>query len=52
MKTILKNPAKERQNYVSPELEVVDLQIESSVCLVASMGGGIDNANGIDWDEL
>ncbi len=52
MKKHQENPTRGGQNYVSPELEVVDLQIESSVCLVASMGGGIDNANGIDWDEL
>lgn len=31
MKTILKNPAREGQNYVSPDLEVVSLQLEGSI---------------------
>ena len=31
MKTILKKPAREGQNYVSPDLEVVSLQLEGSI---------------------
>lgn len=50
MKTILKNPARGGQNYVSPDLEVFDLQLEASVCVVASPG--IGDATEDDWDIL
>ena len=52
MKTILKNPAKGRQNYVSPDLEVIDLQLEASVCVVASGNGDIDDVYEDPWGTI
>lgn len=52
MKTILKNPAREGQNYVSPDLEVFDLQLEASVCLAASGNGDIDDVYEDPWGTI
>lgn len=46
MKKHQENPTRGGQNYVSPELEVIELQIEGSVCNVASLNW---NEGEEDW---
>ena len=39
----------EKETYISPDIEIVEIELEQNILQAGSGGGSLDDMDGVDW---